>query len=160
MDAEHHRKKVREFMARQPFSKRNLTDDELDLFCQALTHDSYSNEAGTGTSYEGPEFLGDAVIELIVRERIFLSGPDSEGNMTTRKNEIVADHKMSQRIVEKGIDIDSAMLVGHGHMDAVTKKNIISENMRADSFEALIAAAYLLYGLKEAERVVLAVLFE
>ena len=160
MDAEHHRKKVREFMARPPFLKRELTETELRMFCQALTHDSYSNEAGTGTSYEGPEFLGDAVIELVVRERIFLSEPSSEGNMTVRKNEIVADHKMSQRILEKGIDIDSVMLVGHGHTDAVTKKNVICESMRADSFEALIASVYLLYGLNEAGRVVSAVLFE
>ena len=147
-------------MARQPFSKRNLTDDELDLFCQALTHDSYSNEAGTAASYERHEFLGDAVIELIVRERIFLSDPGSEGNMTIRKNDIVADHKMSQRIIEKGLDIDSVMLVGHGHIDGTTKKNIISESMRADSFEALIAAIYLLYGLKEAERIVLTTLLD
>lgn len=154
MDVESHRKKVREFIARPPFLKRNLSDKELSLFCDALIHDSYSNEAGIQRSYERLEFLGDAVVELVVCEHIYFSSSDNEGNMTTQKQEFVANRKMSSKILEKGLDIDSVMLMGNGHVDKVTKENHPEENMRADAFEALMGAMYLTFGLDEARRVV------
>ena len=154
MDRESHRRKVREFMARPPFSKRNLSKENLNLFCTALTHDSYSNESENMESYERLEFLGDAVVELIVCEHIYRSPLGSEGNMTTQKQEIVANRKMSAKLLEKGLGLDDVMLVGHGHIDKITKSNHLEENMRADSFEALIGAFYLVYGLEETRRVV------
>lgn len=153
-----HRRKVREFLAREPFSKRNISDRDLDMFCAALTHDSYSNEAGIGDSYERLEFLGDAVIELIVCEHIFRNTEGSEGNMTTLKQEFVANRKMSLRVLERGLDLDSVVLVGNGHVDRTTKENILEENMRADSFEALIGAFYLIYGLEESRNIVASIL--
>jgi len=154
MDAEAHRKKVREFLARPPFSKRNISKKDLTLFCTALTHDSYSNESENLESYERLEFLGDAVVELIVCDHIFHSPLGSEGNMTTQKQEIVANRKMSSKLIEKGLSLNDVMLVGHGHIDKITKSIILEENMRADSFEALIGAFYLIYGLEETRRVV------
>ena len=47
------------------------------------------------------------------------------------------------------------MLVGHGHRNPEG----ISEKMRADAFEALVGAIYVLYGLEEARRIVKEVLF-
>ena len=44
-DIEQHRRTVRGFMARKPFSRRDLTEKEVDLFCAALTHDSFTDEA-------------------------------------------------------------------------------------------------------------------
>lgn len=150
---EEHRRKVREFLARPPFRLRNIPDDDLDMFCTALTHDSYTNEFGK-ESYERLEFLGDAVIELIVCEHIFRNSTDSEGNMTSMKQEIVANRKISSKIIERGIDIDRVMLLGHGHMDKTTKINIPEENMRADTFEALIGAFYIIHGLEASRKVV------
>jgi len=154
MDAEAHRKKVREFLARPPFSKRNISKKDLTLFCTALTHDSHSNEHESVESYERLEFLGDAVVELIVCDHIFHSPIGSEGNMTTQKQEFVANRKMSAKLLEKGLGLEDVMLVGHGHIDKTTKTNLLEENMRADSFEALIGAFYLVYGLEETRRVV------
>jgi len=153
-----HRRSAREFLARPPFSKRGIPDEHMGLFCTALTHDSYSSENGNEDSYERLEFLGDAVIELIVREHIFRNTGGSEGNMTQMKQEIVANRKMSSRILEKGLDIDSVMRVGHGHIDPVTKENTLEENMRADCFEALMGAFYIVYGMDECRSVVNAVL--
>ena len=160
MDTEHHRRKVREFLARPPFLKRDIPEDDLDLFCEALTHDSYSHEAGISYSYERLEFLGDAVIELVVCEHIYRSGAGSEENMTDRKKEFVANKNISSRIVEKGLDIGSVMLMGKGHVDRVTKENIPEDGMCADSFEALVAGFYLIYGLEEVRRVVSAILID
>lgn len=141
-------------MARQPFLKREIPENDLNLFCTALTHDSYSNETGIGRSYERLEFLGDAVIELIVCENIYRSDAGSEKEMTDRKVDIVANKKISARLKEKGLDIGPVMLMGRGHMDRTRKENTPEESMCADSFEAVVAAFYLVYGLEETRRVV------
>ncbi len=59
---------------------------------------------------------------------------------------------ISDRIIAHGIDIDSVMRVGGGHLQS--GHNVIEYNMRADSFEALLAATYLTYGLDEVRRIV------
>ena len=45
--------RVREFLAKPPFCYRGLSRDSVDLFCDALTHDSYSNEAAHVTLCSG-----------------------------------------------------------------------------------------------------------
>lgn len=157
-EIEKHQLKVREFIARAPFKKTHLSSEELQLFCTALTHDSFTDEAHKFPiprevpSYERLEFLGDAVVELVACEHIYVRTNLTEGPMTDFKKSIVANMKISEKILEHGIGIDDAMLVGHGHRSA--RCNVIEENMRADSFEALIGAIYLLYGLDEARRIV------
>jgi len=149
---------VREFLARDPFHFRGIKEDELALFCTALTHDSYSNEAADmdpprrAESYERLEFLGDAVLEFLVCEHVYSDTDLTEGPMTDYKQDKVANHMLSQRILEKGIDIDGVMRVGNGHIGS-QGKNVV-ENMRADCFEAIVAAIYLSYGMDEARRVV------
>lgn len=143
---------VRLFLARPPFRYRNVPADALALFCDALTHDSYANEHGGG-SYERLEFLGDTVLELLVCEEVYRGTALCEGDMTGYKQDKVANHRLSQRILAYGIDIDGAMRVGGGHR-AADGSNVIEEGMRADSMEALLAAVYLTYGLEEARRIV------
>ena len=151
-------KSVREFLAREPFCLRNVSEENLALFCTALTHDSYSNEARDMDpprivdSYERLEFLGDAVLEFLVCEHIFMDTDINEGPMTDYKQEKVANHMLSQRILDKGVDIDGMMRVGNGHLRG--NKKSIEENMRADCFEALVAATYLSYGMEGARSLV------
>jgi len=70
-------KSVREFLAREPFRLRGVSEDNLALFCAALTHDSYSNEAADMDpprhveSYERLEFLGDSILEFLVCEHVY-----------------------------------------------------------------------------------------
>ena len=160
-DITHHERTVREFIAKRPFSRRNLSDDEVRLFCSALTHDSYTDEATKlqppriAESYERLEFLGDAVVELLACEHVYCDTDLREGRMTDYKQSIVSNEEISSKVQRYGLDIDSAMLVGHGHR----VPNGISEKMRADAFEAIIGAIYILYGLDEARKVVEEVLF-
>jgi ribonuclease-3 len=150
--------KLREFMASPPFNRRNVADTELEVFNVALTHDSYANEEASRdhnvTSYERLEFLGDAVMDMIVCEHIFHNTDLKEGDMTELKNEIVCNRNISSRIIEKNVDIDGCLLVGEGHREKRTGDNIVEDIMRADAFEAVIGAVYLLYGTDEARRIV------
>lgn len=143
---------VRTMLARPPFRLRDVPSDALALYCRALTHDSYSNEHG-GPSYERLEFLGDAILELIVCESVYLDTDLEEGAMTDFKQDKVANSRISDRVLARGPDIDGNLRVGGGHLDAAGRP-VVEECMRADCFEALLAATYLSYGMDEARRVV------
>lgn len=140
---------VRQFLARPPFGYRNVPAGGLSLFCAALTHDSYTNERG-GESYERLEFLGDAILEFIVCEHVYSNTDLMEGAMTDYKQDKVSNRMVSERVLAFGPDIDGNMRVGGGHRGP--DGNIVEENMRADSFEAILAAVYLTYGMDEARR--------
>jgi len=150
---------VRVFLAKPPFNYRGVPKDALKLFCAALTHDSYSNEAANESiprkveSYERLEFLGDAILEFVVCEVVYSETDLAEGAMTDFKQDKVANRMLSERILAYGLDIDGIMRVGGGHAGRNGARSI-EENMRADSFEAILGAAYLSYGLDEVRRIV------
>ena len=143
---------VRQFLARRPFGYRMVPVDGLALFCAALTHDSYTNERG-GECYERLEFLGDAILEFIACENVYLHTDLAEGAMTDFKQDMVANRRISERVLDYGLDLDGIMRVGGGHMNPDGTRSV-EENMRADCFEALLAAIYLTYGIDEVRRVV------
>jgi len=160
-DIEQHERKVRGFLAKRPFGWTRLPKKEVELFCAALTHDSFTDEATklqpprAVESYERLEFLGDAVVELLACDHVYSDTDLREGPMTDYKQSIVTNGEISRKVLDHGLDIDSVLLVGHGHRNP----DGISEKMRADAFEALIGATYHLYGLEEARRIVKEVLF-
>jgi ribonuclease-3 len=153
---------VREFLAKPPFGYRRLSEVHLELFCAALTHDSYTNEAKAkavperAPSYERLEFLGDAILEMIVCDHVYSNTELAEGHMTDFKQEYVDNEKLSDRIVAYGLDIDGAMRVGKVQIKDGRKD--VQVKMRADAFEALVAATYVSKGLDEARRIVSEVL--
>ncbi|MBR2254952.1 MAG: hypothetical protein IJ856_03930 [Candidatus Methanomethylophilaceae archaeon] len=151
---------VRRFLAGEPFGYRGIGRDDLQLFCSALTHDSFVNEPMAGgvrrkdVSYERLEFLGDAVLELIAcGDAYYDPGLATEGAMTDFKQARVANHVLSEAVLRSGVDIDGMMRVGGGHVRSDGSKSI-EEDMRADSFEAILGAVYLVFGLDEARNVV------
>ncbi len=143
---------VRQFLARPPFRFRNVPQGDLERFCEALTHDSYTNEKG-GKPYERLEFLGDAILEFLVCENVYSCTDLEEGAMTDFKQDKVANHRISGMVLAYGLDIDGMMRVGGMHMGS-GKKPVIGESMRSDCFEALVASVYLYKGMDEARRVV------
>jgi ribonuclease-3 len=151
MNAEEHREAVRKLISKEPFSIKNISEGDLDVFCLALVHDSYINEHPEWTqgSYERLEFLGDAVIELILSRHLYESTEDDEAAMTIKRSRLASNERISASAVEYGIDIDGSMLMGKGQA-----MNGITSNVRADAFEALVGAAYVTHGPEKATRVV------
>jgi len=148
---------IREFLAGPPFGRRNVSDDEIAMFDTALTHDSYANEELSRgvkkNSYQRLEFLGDAVLELAVCEHIYSGTDIDQGGMTDFKKSKVCNDNIALYVSEFGMNIDDTLLVGEGHKDK-HGKNIVEDNMRADAFEAVLGAVYVLYGIDEAKRIV------
>ena len=142
---------VRQFLARPPFSLRGLTADELSVFCTALTHDSYSNEARNAgrevASYERLEFLGDAIIEFLVCEAAFSDASlATERDLTDYKISKVNNDSLGEVLSERVSGLEDAIRVGNGHI-AEGGGKVLSPDMRADIFEALVAAVYLTRGM-------------
>lgn len=151
---ERHERKVREFLARPPFSYRNLSKEEVEVFMTALTHDSFSNEFPEYKDNERLEFLGDAILEFVACEHIFLNTDIQEGPMTDAKQKIVSNRSISEAVLDSEIGLDAVVRVGKGHMDPVTKHPIINETIRSDAFEAVIGAIYILRGIDDVRKVV------
>ena len=124
-----------------------------DLLMEALTHKSFANENPEYASSfnERLEFLGDAVLELIVSEYIFRSYPEyTEADLSKIKSYAVQENTLAEAATE--LNIGSYMLLGKGEEATGGREK---PSLLANTFEAILAAIYLDGGLKDAERFVL-----
>ena len=118
--------------------KYNLTSIDRDLLNIALTHSSYSNE-NFGDNYERLEFLGDAVLQLIITEYYYLNTELSEGEMSKLRASYVCEAALVH--YAKDIDLSSHIKTGEG------QRSNVNSSIIADTFESLIGAIYLSLGL-------------
>lgn len=112
----------------------------------AVTHSSYANERGReATCNERQEFLGDAVLSVIVSDYLYKSTHLSEGDLTKLRASLVCEKSLCD--FARGIDLGSFMLLGRGeeHTGGTNRPSIL-----ADAFEAVIAAVYLDGGIEPA----------
>lgn len=112
----------------------------------ALTHTSYSNEHGC-LSYERLEFLGDAVLQLIMSDYFYKNSNYDEGEMSKIRASYVCESALDE--YAKIINLKDYIKVGHG------LEHTINETIVADVFEAVIAAIYLNSGYSKAKEFVM-----
>ena len=115
------------------------------LLRQALIHGSFSNENPlfAPVPYERLEFLGDAVLSLVVATRLYLDFPYfNEGEMTRLRAVLVRGDTLAQ--LARGIGLGNYLYLGKGE-DATGGRNK-SANLAA-AMEAVIGAVYLDQGL-------------
>lgn len=118
----------------------------LDLLREALTHSSAADPQAGRPSNQRLEFLGDAVLQLLVGERLFAENPAArEGELTTARIRLVRGSALAR--IAEGIDLgtairlsDSARAYGAAAREAVLE----------DCLEALFGAVYLDGGLDAA----------
>lgn len=106
----------------------------------AFTHSSYKNVHG-GEDNERLEYLGDAVLQLLVSEAQFLSGDESEGEMTKARQALVRQASLKAAVEAMGIESE---LLCCGGKDNVGDKTV------ASLYESVLAAVYLDGGLEAA----------
>lgn len=116
------------------FNKLGINVNDDSLYMEALTHTSYSNENDGCESYERLEFLGDAVLELIISDFLYNEKELKEGTMTKFRASYVCEAACSTYARELGLD--KYIRLGSGEVEANT-------TIIADVFEAFIAAMYL-----------------
>ncbi len=125
------------------FSDRRLRD-------MALTHRSYAFEEGLEVNNERLEFLGDAVLGLVVTDLAFREFPDlSEGELAKLRAAIVNMGALAE--VARDLSLGDVVRLGHGEelSGGRDKASIL-----ADALEAVLGALYLDSGLEEARRII------
>jgi len=115
-----------------------------DLLKQALTHRSYLNEnTETGMSdNERLEFLGDAVLELIVTDHLYKTYKNPEGELTSWRASLVNADRLSA--ITKEIDLNGFLMLSRGESKDTGKARDV---ILANAIEAIIGAIYLDQGL-------------
>lgn len=130
--------------------KLDLKFKNKDLLTQAFVHRSYLNEnPGFNLDQnERLEFLGDAVLELIVTEELYKRYPEkSEGELTNWRASLV-NAKMLTSVAEE-LNFNDFLLLSKGEMKELGKAR---QYILANTFEALIGSIYLDSGYEPAEK--------
>ena len=110
------------------------------LLQQALTHSSYARENGT-IDNERLEFLGDSIIEFVVRTLLFTQYPKmDEGEMSKRSDLIVDQSQLADLSVKLGLP--ERLRLGSG-----SQQERDNPSVQSDAFEALIGAYFLDSGI-------------
>jgi ribonuclease-3 len=122
-----------------------------ELLDQALVHRSWSYENGGAPTNERLEFLGDAVLGLVVTDELYHRHPDlPEGRLAKLRAAVVNMRALAG--VARGLDLGSCVLLGRGE-EATGGRD--KDSILADTTEAVIGAAYLSCGPDAARGLVL-----
>ncbi|MAF20536.1 MAG: ribonuclease III [Parcubacteria group bacterium] len=117
-----------------------------DLLQQALVHRSYLNENPDFhlKDNERLEFLGDAVLEMVVTEYIYQNYPNSEGELTNWRAALV-NAKMLAKIAQR-LSVNDYLFLSYGEAKDTGRAR---QYILADALEALIGAIYLDQGYEK-----------
>ncbi len=135
----------------EPFEKKlGLKFKNKDLLTQAFAHRSYLNENPSFhlEHNERLEFLGDAVLELVVTDHLYRDYPEkTEGDLTNWRAALV-NAKMLTRVAEE-LGFNDFLLLSRGETKELGKAR---QYILANSFEALIGSIYLDSGYEPADK--------
>lgn len=127
-----------------------ITPDNIELYKLALIHRSASValEDRSIINNERLEFLGDAVIETIVSEMLFIDYPEmNEGGLTQLRSRMVSRQTLNKLAID--LHIDEEIIANPASI------NIHKQNIYGDAFEALVGALYLDKGYNQTNRVLI-----
>ena len=123
---------------------------DLALLDRALTHTSHAHEAGRRVHNEPLEFLGDAVLGLVVSEMLPRRDPEgTEGKKSKARAHLVGARSLARRADALGLP--ALLELGRGEEKTGGRQK---QALWADAFEAVVAALYLDGGLEAAQRLV------
>ncbi|MBR0137061.1 MAG: ribonuclease III [Erysipelotrichaceae bacterium] len=130
--------------------KKGIKYRDKDLIIEALTHSSYINENKKFKHHnERLEFVGDAVLQIWVSERLFkLDPPLSEGKMSSMRQQLVCEDALASLMRQLGLG--EFMLLGAGEEKSGGRNR---NSLLADGFEAFIGALYLDTGMKSVDKI-------
>ena len=131
--------------------KLGVEFSDLSLLKQALTHRSYLGEVDSASSNERLEFLGDAVLGLVVSDYLHREYSDrTEGELAKAKAVAVSEPILAQ--AAKDLGIDQAIYLSTGEETSGGRERL---SILSDTFEAVVAAIYIDVGLDAAQRFIL-----
>jgi ribonuclease III len=135
---ETHTRRIRELLSSL---KLEVAEESIDLYVQALTHSSYTyeNKLSSLNNYERLEFLGDAVLKIIISQYLFERFPQyREGELTKIRAVIVSDNVLST--LAREINLGEYMILGPSEARSGGKNKV--SNL-ACAFESFLGALFL-----------------
>lgn len=131
----------------------NLNFNNFQLLIRAMTHSSFANENNC-LSNERLEFIGDAVLDLVVGKILYDHIPESEGILTKKRAQEVCEDALYN--YAKSFNLGDYLLLGKGEeLSGGREKPAVL----ADAFEAFLGAVYVDKGIKEVYKIVEKVVF-
>jgi ribonuclease III len=111
-----------------------------NLLCLALTHPSVAHESGVATAHnQRLEFLGDAVLQLVLTQRLYEQFPAfDEGPLTKARAKLVNRHTLGERA--RALGIGAHLILSRGEEASGGRERT---STLADAFEALLGAIFL-----------------
>ncbi|HEU5121495.1 MAG TPA: ribonuclease III [Candidatus Saccharimonadales bacterium] len=135
----------------QDFAREKLGFEykNIELFITALTHRSYVNEhkKSVNEHNERLEFLGDAVLELVVTDYLFRNYSEPEGILTSWRASLVRTESISD--AGKKLGFEPLLRMSRGEKNGSTRAR---QQILANAFEAVIGSIYLERGYNDAEK--------
>ncbi len=131
----------------------SYTFNNLAYLDQALTHSSYRHEARSPDIQDNErlEFLGDAVLDFVVGEYLYLTYPQKpEGELTKMRAAVVNETTLARN--GKNIGLGRALFLGKGEQLTGGRQR---PSIIADALEAVIGAIYLQYGFEKVRKFIL-----
>ena len=135
------------------FKTLNFNPTNINLYYEAFTHTSYSNENPSFTSYERLEFLGDAILEFIISDYLYKERHLTEGVMTKMRANYVCEEALATYAHDLKFEED--IKLGSGELETGPNNTIL-----ADVFEAFVAAMYLDIGFEKTQEMVLKIMLK
>ncbi len=125
--------------------KYGLRFEDKGLLVKAFVHSSY--DFGINNNYQRLEYLGDAVLQMVVSDYMYRFLPnDREGVMSKKRSTLVSETSLAYLIRKEGLDkylIFGKSMINEGSTD--------SDSYIADVYESFVAAIYLDRGYDQAE---------
>jgi ribonuclease-3 len=126
------------------------TFHDSELLRQALTHRSFTNENPGSPDNERLALLGDAVLALVVAERLLAAAPDEPvGVLTPRRAALVSGENLARWAA--ALDLGAHLRLGRGEEQMGGR---VKESVLATALEAIVAVVYLEDGLGAARAAV------
>lgn len=128
----------------------NIVPNNMKIYEQAFIHSSYKNEGHVTEDYERLEFLGDALVDLIVSDYLYNAKHLKEGQMTKLRASFVCENALYEYSSKLGLGEYLKLGKGEEETGGRHKKAIL-----ADIFESFVGALYLDQGFDTAKKFVL-----
>lgn len=130
-------------------NKLGVTFHQLDLLITAFTHRSYLNEHKKSVKEhnERLEFLGDAVLELVVTEFLYAHYSEPEGILTNWRSALVRTESIGE--AARRYDLESLLRLSRGEKRGTERARA---QILANTYEAVIGALYLDQGYEAAQQ--------
>lgn len=118
-------------------NKLKIEYDDITLYEEALTHSSYGNENQV-PNYERLEYLGDAVLELVISEYLYNQNNVEEGILTKMRANYVCENALYEYSIH--LKLNEYLRLGKGEQENGGKYR---KAVVADIFEAFVGAVFL-----------------